>query len=86
MSRACPFGEKAALLIGINQSFLHFFVLLRKHQVQEWEQAAESIPKTRVGVHKSGQYFPVIRAVVHDLSLGIHFVKFSWEKQRTIQA
>ena len=54
VSRTCPFGEEAAFLIGIDQTFLHLLVHRRIHQVQEREQCTERIPETGIGKHITG--------------------------------
>ena len=81
MSRACPFGEEAAFLICIDQSFLDFLVDRRIDQVQQREQTAERIPETCIGIHISRNHLTVVRAVMNNLSLRVYFVELTREKQ-----
>jgi len=81
VSRACPFGEETAFLICIDKTFLNFLVDRRINQVQQREQAAECIPEACIGIHISRNYLTVVRTVVYDLSLCIHFVELAREEQ-----
>ena len=53
MSRASPFREETAFLICIDETFLDLFVYRRIHQVEEREQATESIPEAGIRIHIS---------------------------------
>ena len=86
VSRTCPFGEESAFFICIDKSFLHFLVDRRVHQVQQREQATESIPETCIGVHISRQNLTVVRAVMNRLPGSVQFVELAREKQWTVQA
>ncbi len=55
-------------------------------QIEKREERTERIPQTGVGVHITGKYLPVIRAVMHGLSFGINLIKLAREKGGTIQA
>ena len=85
VTRTCPFGEETTFLIGIDQTFLHFLVDRREHQVQEREQTAECIPEACISVHISRQYLTVVRTVMNHFSVCIQFIELTREQQRTIQ-
>ena len=84
VARTCPFGEEAAFFICIDQSFLHFLVHRREHQVQEREQGTESIPETGIGKHITGQYFAIVRAVMNYIACCVDFIEFTREKQGAV--
>ena len=86
MAGARPFRQESAFFIRIHQTFLHLHIHRRIHQVQEREQATESIPETGIGKHITRQYFPVVRTIMHNIPIGIHFVEAAWEEDGTVQA
>ena len=85
VTRRCPLRQESAFLISIHQTFLHLLVHGRIHQVQEWEQTTESIPKTGISKHISRENFSVIRTIVHNLTILIYFIETTREKQCAIQ-
>ena len=86
VSRTRPLGQESALLIGVDESFLHLLVHRGIHQVEEGEEAAEGVPEAGVGEHVARQHLSVIRTVVHHTSVGVGLVEAAREKERAVKA
>ena len=81
-----PFGQEAALAVGVGQPGLNLGVDRRVDQVQQREQTPERIPETRVGIHIARQHLAVVGAVMHRIAFGVDLVEFAREKRRTVEA
>ena len=86
MTRSTPFGQEAALLIGIGPTLLHLLTHRRPHQVYQGEQGTEGIPEARIGKEIAWQCLAVIGTVVNNLAFGINLVEAAREEGTTIQA
>ena len=86
VARRGPFGQEAAFAGRVGQSLLDFGVHRRIDQIEQREQTAERVPEPGVGIHVAGEHFAVVGAVVHDLARSGHFIEFTREKHRTVQA
>lgn len=85
MSGTCPFREEAAFFVRVDESLLYLFVYRRIHQVQEWEQATECIPKSGIGVHISGKHLTVVGTIMNRLTVRCQFIEFTGKQERTVK-
>ena len=86
MAGAGPLGQEAAFKISVYQSFLHLIVHRGIHHVQEGEEAAEGVPKARVGEHISWSHLAIVGAIVHGVSVSVNLVEAAWEQHRAVEA
>ena len=86
VARRGPFGQEAALAVGVGQPGLNLGVDRRVDQVQQREQTPERIPETRVGIHIARQHLAVIGAVMHRIAFGVDLVEFAREQGRAVEA
>ena len=83
---AGPFGQETALQPGIHQAFLHLGFLVGVDQVQQGEQAPESIPETGVAEQITLAYLSVERTVMDPLALGVDFGEVAGEEHGPVEA
>ena len=86
VSRRSPFGQEAALTVGVGQSGLNLGVDRRIDEVQQRKQAPERIPESRVGVHIARQHLAVVGTVMHGVAVFVQFVEFAGEERRAVEA
>ena len=86
VSGRSPFGQKSALAVSVCQPGLNFGIDRRIDQIEQWEQTAEGVPESRVGIHVSRQYLTVVGAVMQDIAVLVDLVELAREQGRTVEA
>jgi hypothetical protein len=69
-----PFRQETALTGDIGQSRLDFLVHIGIDQVQQWEQGAEGVPETGVGIEITFLDFAVVGTIVDGLTILVNFI------------
>lgn len=85
VTRARPFGEETAFFISISKTFLHLFIHRRINEVEQGEEATESIPETGVGKHISGENLTIVGAIVDRIAILVEFIERAGEEHRAIK-
>ena len=86
MSRGGPFGQEAALTVGVGQPRLNLGIDRGIDEVQQRKQTSERIPKTRVGVHITRQHLSVVGTVMHGTAVFVQFVELAGKECRAVKA
>ena len=80
-----PFGQEAALAVGVGQTGLDLGIDRRIDQVEQREERTEGIPEARIGIHVAREHLAVVGAVVYDLAVGRHLIELAGEEHRTVE-
>ena len=86
MSGRGPFGQEAALAVGIGTARLNLGVDRRINEVQQREEAPEGVPEPRVGVHVTRQHLAVVGAVMQDIAVLVDLVELAGKERRAVKA
>ena len=81
MSRRSPFGQKSAFEKSVEQTFLNLRIAFGIDQIEQWEEAAEGIPHSRVRVHWALMHFSIIGTTMDHASKCVEFVETSRKKR-----